>query len=101
MEDALLHVRAASLDRPDALVDAAEILIRSQRNLPEAVQLLHAYLKSGSPVEQAPEFKVHFLLGSANEKLGDKHSAAAEYESALELAKEYQPARQALERVNR
>jgi len=101
MEDALLHVRLAPLDRPDALVDAAEILIRSQRNLPEAVQLLRAYLKSGSPVEQAPEFKVHYLLGSANEKLGDKHTAAAEYESALELAKEYQPARQALERVNR
>jgi tetratricopeptide (TPR) repeat protein len=101
MEDALLHVRSASLDRPDALVDAAEILIHSQRNLPEAVQLLHAYLKSGSPVEQAPEFKVHYLLGSANEKLGDKHAAAAEYESALELAKEYQPARQALEHMNR
>jgi len=101
MVDALLHVRSASLDRPDALVDAAEILIHSQRNLPEAVQLLHAYLKSGSPVEQAPEFKVHYLLGSANEKLGDKRTAAAEYESALELAKEYQPARQALEHMNR
>ena len=101
MESALLHVRAATLDRPDALVDAAEILIRSQRNLPEAVELLHAYLKSGSQVELAPQFKVYFLLGSASEKVGDKQKAAAEYQSALELAKEYQPARQALQRVNR
>jgi tetratricopeptide (TPR) repeat protein len=40
MEQALLHVRAAPVDRPDALVDAAEILLHSGRNLPEAVQLL-------------------------------------------------------------
>lgn len=101
MERALVHVRAASLDRPDALVDAAEILIHSQHNLPEAVELLHAYLKSGSEVEQAPEFKVHYLLGSAQERLGDPRAAADEYRAALDLAREYQPAKQALQRVNR
>ena len=101
MEQALTHVRPAPLDRPDALVDAAEILIRSQRNLPEAIQLLQVYLQSNSKVEQAPAFKVHYLLGTAVEKLGDKQNAAAEYKSALALAKEFQPAQQALERVNR
>jgi tetratricopeptide (TPR) repeat protein len=101
MEQALTHVRPAPLDRPDALVDAAEILIRSQRNLPEAVQLLRAYLKSSSQVEQAPAFKVHYLLGTAVEKLGDKDNAVAEYKTALALAKEFQPAQQALQRVNR
>lgn len=101
MENALLHVGSAHLDRPDALVDAAEILIHSQRNLPEAVELLRAYLKSGSEVEQAPAFKAHYLLGTADEKLGDKQSAVSEYQAALELAKEYQPAQQALQRVNR
>lgn len=102
MERALQHVRSAHLDdRPDALVDAAEILIHSQRNLREAVQLLRSYLNSGSEVEQAPEFKVHYLLGTANEKLGDKQNAVAEYQAALDLAKEYQPAKQALQRVNR
>ena len=101
MEKALLRVRRAPLDRPDALVDAAEILIHSQRNLPEAVQLLHAYLNSKSEVEQAPVFKVHFLLGSAAEKLGDKQEAAAQYRAALDLAREFQPAQQALERVGR
>ncbi len=38
MEQALTNVRGATLDRPDALVDAADILIHSQRNLPDAVR---------------------------------------------------------------
>jgi tetratricopeptide (TPR) repeat protein len=101
MEQALTHVRGAPLDRPDALVDAAEILIHSQRNLPEAVLLLQAYLKSSAKVEQAPAFKVHYLLGTADEKLGDRTSAATEYKSALDLAHEFQPAQQALQRMNR
>jgi tetratricopeptide (TPR) repeat protein len=101
MEQALSHVRSAPADRPDALVDSAEILIHTQRNVAEAVQLLRAYLKSTSQVEQAPAFKVHFLLGSAAEKLGDKRNAESEYRAALELAREFQPAQQALARVNR
>lgn len=101
MEQALLHVRSAPVDRSYALVDAAEILIHAQLNLPEAVQLLKAYLKSRDQVEQAPVFKAHYLLGSAQEKLGDKQNAAAEYRAALDLAREYQPAKQALQRVNR
>jgi tetratricopeptide (TPR) repeat protein len=101
MDSALLHVRQAPLDRPDALVDAAEILLHSERDLPEAVQLLRTYLDSKSKVEQAPAFKVHYLLGSAEEKLGDKHEAAEQYRSALELAKEFRPAEEALARVSR
>src|SRR5262249_44778812 len=101
MEQALMHVRSAPLDRGDALVDAAEILIHSQRNLPEAMELLRAYLKSEKQVEQAPAFKVHYLLGTTAEKLGDKPAAIAEYKSALALAKEYQPAQQALQKISR
>lgn len=101
MEQALLHVRSARLDRPDALVDAAEILIHTQRNLPEATQLLRAYLTLSSQVEQAPAFKVHFLLGNAHEKLGRKQDAVSEYKLALSLAKEFRPAQQALQRVSR
>ena len=101
MEQALGHVRSAPVDRPDALVDAAEILIHSERNLPEAVQLLRAYLNSSSQVEQAPAFKAHYLLGTLIEKGGDKQMAAAEYRSALDLAREFQPAQEALKRVNR
>jgi tetratricopeptide (TPR) repeat protein len=100
MIEALRHVRSAPLDRPDALVDTADILIHSQRNLKEAVDLLQTYLRSSSQVEQAPAFKVHYLLGTAAEKLGDKQNAAAEYRTALSLAREFQPAQQALQRVN-
>jgi tetratricopeptide (TPR) repeat protein len=100
MEKALLHVRSSPRDYPEALVDAADVLIREQRNLPEAVQLLVTYLHSGAYVEQAPEFKAHYLLGAAREKLGDTPSALAEYRAALDLAKEYQPAREALQRVD-
>jgi len=101
MERALSHVRSAPLDRPDALVDAAEILIHSRRNLPEAVQLLQAYLNSGSKVEQAPVFKVRYLLGAAMEQMGNKEAAAAQYRAALDLAKGFQPAQEALRRMNR
>ena len=101
MEQALMHVRGATLDRPDALVDAAEILIHSQRNFPEAARLLQTYLKSSSKVELAPAFKVHYLLGTADEKLGDRQSAATEYQAALDLAHEFQPAQEALRRMNR
>jgi tetratricopeptide (TPR) repeat protein len=101
MEQALIHVRPAPLDRPDALVDAADILIHSQRNLQEAAELLRAYLNSNKKVEQAPAFKAHYLLGTACEKLGDKRAAMAEYKSALTLAREFQPAQQALQRMNR
>jgi len=100
MEEALLHVRPAPLDRPDALVDAAEILIHTRRNLPEATQLLRAYLTSNAKVEQAPAFKVHFLLGNANEQLGHKKDAASEYRLALSMAREFRPAQQALQRVS-
>jgi len=100
MEKALQHVRSAPLDRPEALVDAAEILIHTQRNLPEATQMLRAYLTSNAKVEQAPGFKVHFLLGAASEGLGRKKDAALEYRTALSMAREFRPAQQALQRVS-
>jgi tetratricopeptide (TPR) repeat protein len=97
----LAHLRTARLDRPDALVDAAEILISSERDLDEANRLLRAYLSSNSQVEQAPAFKVHYLLGRVIEKLGDRQNAAAEYRAALDLARGFQPAQKALEHLNR
>jgi tetratricopeptide (TPR) repeat protein len=101
MERALLHVRSAPLNRPDSLVDAAEILIHTQRNLPEAAQLLRKYLNSSEKVEQAPVFKVYYLLGIADEKLGEIRDAAAQYKLALEMAKEFRPAQEALQRTSR
>jgi tetratricopeptide (TPR) repeat protein len=101
MEEALRHVRSAPVDHPDALVDAAEILIRTGRNVKEATLLLETYLRSRAKVEEAPAFKAYYLLGTAKEQLGDKRAAAAEYRSALALAKDFQPAQEALARLNR
>lgn len=100
MTEAIHHVASAQLDRPDALVDAAEILIHSNRNLPEAIRLLRRYVASSSRVEQAPTFKAYYLLGTALQKQGDKQSAAREYRSALALARNFSLAQQALNQVN-
>jgi tetratricopeptide (TPR) repeat protein len=100
MDDALRHVASAPLDQADALVDAAHLLLDTNRNLPEANQFLRRYV-SASMVEQAPAFKAHYLLGMVLEKQGDKQAAAREYRTALTLAKSFSAAQEALDRVNR
>src|SRR6266481_1539846 len=100
MQDALRHAAAAPMDQPEVLVDAASTLIRANRDLPFASQLLRRYLSS-TTVEQAPSFKAHYLLGNILEKQGDKQQAAKEYQIALALAKEFGHAREALNRVSR
>ena len=101
MDDAVHHVTSAPLDQADALVDAANLLLDTNRNLPEANQLLRRYLSSASKVEQAPAFKAHYLLGTVLEKQGDRQAAAQEYRTALALAKSFSVAQEALNRVNR
>jgi hypothetical protein len=100
MQDALKQAAAAPMDQPEVLVDAASNLLRANRDLPFATQLLHRYLSS-TTVEQAPPFKAHYLLGNILEKQGDKTGAAKEYQTALALAKDFGRAREALNRVNR
>jgi tetratricopeptide (TPR) repeat protein len=100
MQDALKHAADAPIDRADVLVDAASTLLRTNRDLPFAVQLVHRYLTSQT-VEQAPPFKAHYLLGNILEKQGDKQGAAKEYQTALAMAKDFGRARDALNRVNR
>lgn len=101
MDDAVHHVTSAGLDQADALVDAANLLLDTNRNLSEANQLLHRYLSSTSTVEQAPAFKAHYLLGTVLEKQGDRQAAAQEYRTALTLARSFSAAQEALNRVNR
>jgi tetratricopeptide (TPR) repeat protein len=100
MHDALKKAASAPMDQPEVLVDAASTLLRANRDLPFATQLVRRYLSS-STVEQAPQFKAHYLLGNILEKQGDKEGAAKEYQSALTLAKDYGRAREALNRINR
>ena len=98
LEDAIQHASTAPVNRPDTLVDAAEVLIRAGRNFPLAAQLLRRYLASGT-VEEAPAFKAHYLLGTLLEKQGNKQAAAQEYRASLALARNFGRAQEALNRI--
>jgi tetratricopeptide (TPR) repeat protein len=100
MHYALKHAAAAPMDQPEVLVDAASTLLRANRDLPFATQLLRRYLASNT-VEQAPPFKAHYMLGNILEKQGDRRGAAQEYQIALAMAKDFGRAREALDRVSR
>ena len=98
MEKTLIRASQAPTSKPDVLVDAAQNLYRTGRNPALAIQLLKRYLASG-PVEEAPAFKAHYLLGMLLEKQGDKAGAAHEYRASLSLARQFGLAQQALNRL--
>ncbi|HEX3354864.1 MAG: tetratricopeptide repeat protein [Terriglobales bacterium] len=101
MEAAINRAVSAQMDRPEILMESGEVLLRSGRNFPAAVQFLRRYLALNSKVEEAPAFKAHYLLGTALEKQGDKQAAAQEYRAALSLARGFSRAQEALDRLNR
>jgi tetratricopeptide (TPR) repeat protein len=98
MEKALVKTSEAHMSKPDVMVDVAQNLVRTNRNPELAIQLLRRYLATG-PVEEAPAFKAHYLLGTLLEKRGDKAGAAREYRASLSLARQFGSAKQALNRV--
>ena len=98
MEQAIVKTSQAPMPKLDVLVDAAQILYRSGRSFPFAIELLKRYLETG-PVEEAPAFKAHYLLGMLLEKQGDKTSAAQQYRASLALARNFGLAQEALNRV--
>jgi Flp pilus assembly protein TadD len=98
MEQALIKLSQSPMSKPEALEEAAAMLYRAGRNYPFATELLRRYLANG-PVEAAPAFKAHHLLGMLLEKQGDKAGAAREYRASLALARNYAIAQQALKRV--
>jgi tetratricopeptide (TPR) repeat protein len=100
MEQALVKASAAPMSNFEVMVDVAEILFHAGRNFPLAVQSLQRYLAS-TPVERAPAFKAHYLLGALLEKQGDKAGAAQQYRASLALARNFGLAQQALNRVAR
>ena len=98
MQAALQH--AISTDKNQyVLMPAAEALVRTKRDLPTAVRLLRRYLANG-PVEDGPAFKAHYLLGTLLEGQGDRAAAAEQYRAALAMAKDFSPARKALDRLS-
>ena len=97
MEQAIHSVESSPVDHPEALMYAGGLLLRAQRNYPLAMRLLRRYL--ASPVEDAPAFKAHELLGQLQEKQGDRAAAAAEYRASLALFRNYARAQEGLRRV--
>jgi tetratricopeptide (TPR) repeat protein len=99
MEQAIDRATAPSLNRPDVLTRAAELLIQSNRNPDRAENLLQRYLSSPNPSEDSPVFKAHYLLGTLLEQRGQPDQAITQYQAALVLAAEFTPARNALDRL--
>jgi tetratricopeptide (TPR) repeat protein len=100
MEQAIERATAPSLNRPDVLTRAAELLIKSNRNPSRAENLLQRYLSSPNPSEDAPVFKAHYLLGTLLEQQGQPGQAIEQYQAAVALASEFTPARNALDRLS-
>jgi tetratricopeptide (TPR) repeat protein len=98
MEQALRTMATRPIDRPEALMDGASVLLRTGRDYALGVRLLRRCLSS-PPAEAAPVFKVHYLLGQLLEKQGDRPAAAEEYRTALALAHNFTRAQEALKRV--
>jgi tetratricopeptide (TPR) repeat protein len=100
MEQAFAKMSQAPMPHREVLVEAARSMLRVGRASSFAIELLRRYFAEG-PVEQAPAFKAHYLLGQLLEKQGDPEGAAAEYRAALALARNFGLAQQALNRVAR
>jgi tetratricopeptide (TPR) repeat protein len=98
MAQALHTLESAPVDRPEALMDAASLLLHTGGDNVLALRLLRRYL--ASPVEEGPAFKAHDLLGQALEKQGDRGAAAEQYRAALALSHTYARAREDLKRVD-
>jgi tetratricopeptide (TPR) repeat protein len=82
-----------------SLLEAAQMLNRTGRNLEEALRLVRTYVASPQHSEEAPLFQAYYLMGTIQEKLGDKRAAAGEYRTALSLASGFAPAQAALKRI--
>jgi Flp pilus assembly protein TadD len=98
MEQAFVKMNQGAITSREVLFEAAANLYRVGRAFSFAQQLLQRYLAEG-PVEEAPAFKAHNLLGMLLEKQGDKEGAANEYRAALALARNYRQAQEGLKRV--
>lgn len=101
MEGAINQSLTASHQTSLPEYDGAYLLLRTERNLNAAAQMLRRYLAGDSLSEDGPAFHAHFMLGELLEKQGDRKGAAAEFRAALALASDYRAAQDALARVSR
>jgi tetratricopeptide (TPR) repeat protein len=101
MENAINRSLTAARHEGMPQYDGAFILLRTGRNFPQAVRMLHDYVTSENVSEDGPAFQARYLLGQLLEKQGERHSAADEYRASLALASQFRPSRDALARVSR
>jgi tetratricopeptide (TPR) repeat protein len=90
---------AANIAHDASLVDAASILNDANREPELQERLLRDYLRSPAQTDAAPTFRAHVMLGKVLKARGDKAAAKIEFESALALAADYAPAKEALQSV--
>jgi tetratricopeptide (TPR) repeat protein len=98
MEQAIVSLSQAPMPKRGVLFEGSEMLYRAGRSYAFATELVKRYLATG-PVEEAPAFKAHYLLGMLLEKQGDKAGAAQQYRASLASARNFDLAQQALNRV--
>jgi Tfp pilus assembly protein PilF len=98
MEQAIVKLSQAPTTKLEVLEEASGMLYRAGRAYPLATELMRRYLDAG-PVEAAPAFKAHHLLGLLLERQGDKAGAAREYRASLALVRNFSTAQQSLNRV--
>ena len=89
--------KGAALDTQHGIAsaDGASVLIRANRDLPFARQLLEQYLASPDKSEDGPAFQTHVQLGKLLNSMGDAPGAQQQFAAAVELAKDYQAGTQA------
>ena len=97
--DALRHAIEADGARGPALVDVASILVRMHSELTLAEQALRNYLASNAKTDAAPAFKAFTELGKLLESTGDTQGAETQFQNALALARDYPPARKAIQHL--
>lgn len=81
----------ADKEHGEPLVYGAEILMRANRNLPEAEQWLREYLASSAQSENAPAFVVHAKLAKLLQREGKVTEAQQQLAVSHALAPNYSP----------
>lgn len=76
------------------LFDSAAMLIRTGRDLPQAVSMLKRFIAAGG-TEEAPLHQAYYQLGLAYQKQGNTAAATSQFKQSTEIAN-YAPAEKAL-----
>lgn len=97
MQEALGHLESAPIDRREALMDGASILLKADLDRPLGIRLLRSYL--ADPVEEGPAFKAYEMLGELLQQQGDRKGAAKAFRASLALAHNYARAQEDLRRL--